>query len=64
MIGRNAGDRIEGDRIYVEARKVGSWELFQMSGSHKGSRTVVKKNAKAEILTPYTNVARPIPKSD
>lgn len=53
---RNAKDCIVGDTIYIECRKPGSWNLFQMSGQHRGSCCSAKKNAKAIILKTYTNI--------
>lgn len=58
MHGRAKGDRISGDSIYVQCRKPSSWQLFQMSGIHKGSRATAKKNATAVIEAPYTNVQK------
>jgi hypothetical protein len=56
MHGQNKGDRISGDSIYVRCRSPGSWNLFRMSGRHKGSETKARKNAMAVIEMPYTNV--------
>lgn len=33
---RTVGDTIEGDMISVECRKYTKWQLFMMSGQHKG----------------------------
>ena len=53
---RNEGDTISGDAIRVECRDPGKWQLFQMSGKHKGSHCLARKNAKAVIIKCYTNV--------
>ena len=52
------GDKIAGDKIYVQCRKPGKWKVFQMSAQHKGSHMTAAKNARAEILSAYTNVKR------
>ncbi len=53
---REQGDCIEADSIYIECRKYSNWKLFQKSGTHKGSRCKIQKDAKATILKKYTNV--------
>jgi len=53
---RNVGDMVCGDTIKVECRDPGKWKLIQMSGQHKGSICIAKKNAKATIVKSYTNV--------
>jgi len=53
---RTVGDTIEGDMISVECRKYTKWQLFMMSGQHKGCRCLIEKNAKAKIKRAYTNI--------
>ena len=53
--GTNPGDKISGDRIYVECRKPRGWEVFRMSGNHNGSKTIATKNALAIVEQGYTN---------
>jgi len=55
---RELDDCIEGDQILIECRTYGKWDLFQKSGNHKGSRCIIKKNASARILKPFTNVKK------
>ena len=53
---REENDCIEGDSVYIECRKPGDWKLFNMTGNHKGSYSIVKKNVKAIIQRKYTNI--------
>jgi hypothetical protein len=53
---RAVGDAIEGDIISIECRKYSKWQVFRMSGQHKGSRCLIEKNAKAKIKRAYTNI--------
>jgi hypothetical protein len=55
---REVNDCIEGDSIFIECRTPGDWKLFNMSGNHKGSCCVIKKNAKARIQKKYTNISK------
>jgi len=55
MHGKNKGDSISGDRLYIECRKPGKWQLFRKSGNHKGSETRAEKDATAVIENAYTN---------
>jgi len=55
---RDVGNTIVGDSIYVECRKYTKWQIFQMSGQHKGSCCRIEKNAKAKILKAHTNVKK------
>jgi hypothetical protein len=56
MHGRDPGDKISGEHIIVKCRKPGRWEMYRMSGQHKGWGTSAKKNAQAEIEQGYTYV--------
>ena len=47
---RNEGDTISGDAIRVECRDPGKWQLFQMSGKHKGSYCLAGKTRKLSFL--------------
>lgn len=55
---RNVGDCLEGDSIHVECRSPGKWNLYRMTGQHKGWKCKIQKNAKAIILKTYTNVKK------
>ncbi len=49
---------IEGESIYIECRKPGKWGLFRMTGQHRGSQCIAKKNARAIILRERTNTKK------
>lgn len=56
--GRNIGDNIAGDRIYVRCRKPSEWKLYRMTNTHKGHQTTAQKNAYAEIEQAYKNLQK------
>lgn len=49
---RNPGDALRGDKIVVQAFKIDPVRLIQQSGSHKGHRTTLRKNAYCVIDIP------------
>lgn len=47
---------VEGDAIGVFCRAPGQFRLVRGTGAHKGHVAVLRKNASAIVLSPYTNV--------
>lgn len=43
------GDRIKGDRIQCEARKISDPILIPKSGRHKSQQIILRNNAECEI---------------
>ena len=56
LSGRNRGDKLAGDQIFVTCQKPGDWKMFRKSEQHRGHHTTARKDAKAVIEKRYTNL--------
>ena len=56
MRGDKPGDTIVGDSIYIQCRTLPKrWQVFHMSGNHKGSKGTIRKNALARVERKFTS---------
>jgi hypothetical protein len=60
MIGKNLGDRIQGEKIILEAGKIDLVRKIVRSQGHRGGKAVGKTNAVATVDKPFSYV-RPEP---
>ena len=52
----NKGDAIYGERIVCQFRKKNNEKVIRMTGSHRGTRMVISKNAYCAIIVPMTRI--------